>query len=50
MEIFDAENRPILSCIAEILGKDNDLIVDKLVLGMISGKLQKRDYWESKRQ
>ena len=34
MEIFDAENRPVLSCIAEILGKDNDLTVDKLVLGM----------------
>jgi len=34
LEVFDAEYRPILSCIAEILGKYNDQIVDKLVLGM----------------
>ena len=34
LEVFDAEYRPILSCIAEILGKDNDHTVDKSVLGM----------------
>ena len=34
LEAFDAEYRPILSCIAEILGKENDQTVDKLVLGM----------------
>ena len=34
LEAFDAEYRPILSCIAEILGKDNDQTVNKSVLGM----------------
>ena len=36
MEVFDVENRPVLSSIAKILGKENDLNIDKLVLGMFA--------------
>ena len=36
LEVFDAKYRPILSYIAEILGKDNAHTVDKLVLGMFA--------------
>ena len=36
MEIFDTEVKPMLSCIANILGKDDDRTMDKSVLGMFA--------------
>ena len=36
MGVFDAETCLVLSHIAKILGKDDDNIVDKSVLGMFS--------------
>ena len=36
MEFFDEEVRLVLRCISNILGKDDDSIVDKSVLGMFA--------------
>ena len=36
MEVFDAKTRPVLSNIAKILGKNDDNIVEKPVLGRFS--------------
>ena len=36
MEDFDAENRPVLSSIAKILGKENNVTVDKSVPGIFA--------------
>ena len=34
MEVFDIEVKPVLSCIAKILGKDDNSTVEKSILGM----------------